>query len=175
MLCEQNNSLKIKQDVVKAILTAAVSFESPHAYVPGPGGYFPYGAGLLDCVGACWVSNHGRYIQSSIASNTESHSYSFYVSETDTRIRVSLAFLVKCTPNSSVSHNGEEAVSWSYPSDLNLEVYAPGSSTPIAVSETMNNNIEIVDFIPPTTGMYTIKVVNEVMNYSPTYYAVAWI
>lgn len=60
LMCEQRPALKTQQTTVKAILTAGVTFEStsPHRYTPSNANYKKYGAGLLDCVGACYVTGN---------------------------------------------------------------------------------------------------------------------
>ena len=171
-LCQYNSSLLVKQDVVKAILTCSVNFDSPHTYEPDEDEYKKYGAGVLDCVGACWVNLHNRYVQSSISSNASYNEHVFYVDSSDTRIRVSLAFLASSVPASS-NHVGG-GMSYSNLSNLDLKVYVEGSSDPIDCSISTRNNVEIVDFVPPVSGRYIIRVERVSSVDYTTYYGVAW-
>lgn len=171
LLCQGNPTLTIRQDAVKAILTCSVNFSSPLAFVPSNYDYKFFGAGLLDTCGAVWVAENTRYIASSIGSNTATKAHSFYVSSSDDRIRLSLAFL----RNSTINANNHPGVTPNVSdlSNLNIAVYPPNSSTPIAVSNSSYNNVEIVDFEPTVAGTYTVVVTNTSAS-ATTYYGLAW-
>ena len=169
LMCEQRPALKTQQSTVKAILTAGVNFDYPHRYTPSNSNYRKYGAGLLDCVGACYVVGGYRYTNSSIASGSTSKTHTFTVSSSDSRIRVSLVFNVKSL--GSGNNHGDITIS-SVP-DLNIQVKDPNGKV-VGSSTTAKNNVEIVDFVPTTTGKYSI-VVTRVDKLSETvYYGLAW-
>ncbi len=171
LLCQGNPTVTIRQDAVKAILTCSVNFASPLTYVPSDYSYQFFGAGLLDTYGAVWVAENTRYIVSNITTNTSSKSHTFYVGSSDDRIRVSLAFL----RNSSIGSTNHAGTSPSVAnlSDLDIRVYPPNSSSPIAASTTSYNNVEIVDFEPTIAGTYTVVITNYSSS-ATTYYGLAW-
>lgn len=56
---------------------------------------------------------------------------------------------------------------------LNIQVKDPSGKV-VGSSTTANNNVEIVDFVPATTGKYSV-VVTRADNLSETvYYGLAW-
>ena len=169
LMCEQRPALKTQQTSVKAILTAGVNFESPHRYTPSNANYKKYGAGLLDCVGACYVAGNYRYTNSSIASGTTSKTHTFTVNSSDSRIRVSLAFNVK----SSGSGTDHGTITTGSKLDLNIQVKDP-SGRVVGSSTTKNNNVEIVDFVPTTTGKYSVVVSRADTSAETVYYGLAW-
>lgn len=169
LLCEQRSALKTQQSTVKAILTASVNFTSPHRYTPSNANYKKYGAGLLDCIGACFVTGNYRYVTSNFPSSYTSKSHTFTVTSSDSRIRVSLAFNRK----SAGSGTDDSTITTGNNTNLNIQVKAP-NGTVVASSSTTNNNVEIVDFVPTTTGTYTV-VITRPDNFSETvYYGLAW-
>ena len=169
LLCEQRPALKTQQTSVKAILTAGTNFASPHCYTPSNANYKIYGSGLLDCVGACYVAGNYRYLNSSIASGSTSKTHTFTVNSSDSRIRVSLAFNMR----SIASGDDHNHITYLKLSDLDIQVKDP-SGRVVGTSRTSNNNVEIVDFVPTTTGKYSI-VVTRVDKLSETvYYGLAW-
>lgn len=169
LLCEQHPDLKGLQNTVKAILTASVNFSSPHRYVPGSEEYKMYGAGLLDCVGACYVTGNYRYVTSSFPSGTISKTHTFTVTNSDTRIRVSLAFNIR----SVASGDSHDTVTSGNITNLNIQVRDPNGNV-VGASTTTNNNVEIVDFVPSITGTYTITVTRADASNETVYYALAW-
>ena len=171
IICQQKPALLVKQSVMKSLLAASVNFTSTLRYVPSNTNYKKYGAGLLDSLGASWVAAHARYLSSSISTSTSSKSHYFTVTSSDTRIRVALSIIKHSSFSSSSGHETGTPISVGL-SDLDLKVYAPGSSTPIQTSAT-NNSVEIVDFVPTVTGTYRIEVINT-SSAETTYYALAW-
>lgn len=172
LVCEQRPALKTQQTTVKAILTAGVNFDSKHGYTPANSNYQKYGAGLLDCVGACYVVAGYRYVNSNIAYGTTSKTHSFTVTNSDSRIRVSLVFNVK----SSGSGTNHSPASTSSVPNLNIQVKDPNGKV-VGSSTTTNNNVEIVDFKPTTTGTYSIVVQRVTGTSDPAetvYYGLAW-
>ena len=176
LLCEQRPALLTQQKTVKAILAASVNFDSPHGYVPGTDDYKKYGAGLLDCLGACWVVGNYRYATGSMPANGSDQTHTFTVTSSDSRIRVALSWNMKSlyntSSNSDYEHNNQYAYDTALP-DLNLKVLDPNGN-PVAVSMTTNNNVEIVDFVPTMTGTYQIVVMcgSNVARTVP--YSLAW-
>lgn len=169
LMCEQRPTLKTQQTTVKAILTASVNFDYPHRYTPLDFKYKQYGAGLLDCVGACYVVAGYRYTNSNIASGTTSKTHTFTVTSSDSRIRVSLAFNMK-SAGSSTNHEYPD-INSDY--DLNIQVKDPNGKI-VGSSTTTNNNVEIVEFIPTTTGKYSVIVTRVDKSAETVYYGLAW-
>ena len=178
LLCEQRPALLIQQKTVKAILAASVNFDSQHSYVPGSDGYQKYGAGILDCLGACWVVGNYRYTTGSMPANGSDQTHTFTVTSSDSRIRVALSWNIKSL--SSVDGHGTITSADTALPDLNLKIKDPtGTFVKDAdghdlCSATTNNNVEILDFVPTMTGTYTIVVVcsDNVTRTVP--YSLAW-
>lgn len=183
LMCEQRPALLTQQKTVKAILAASVNFDSPKRFVPGTDGYMMYGAGLLDCVGACWVVGNYRYTTGSMPANGTDRTHTFTVTSSDSRIRVALSWNIKSlyntSSNSSSEHDNQYAYDESLP-DLNLKIKDPNGNYVKAAdgsdlcSSTTNNNVEILDFVPTMTGTYTIVVIcgDNVTRTVP--YSLAW-
>lgn len=169
LLCEQRAALKTQQNTIKAILTASVNFSSPHRYTPNMANYKKYGAGLLDCVGACYVAGNYRYVTSNFPSNTTSKTHTFNVTSSDTRIRVSLAFNIK----SVVSGTDHDALETGSITNLNIQVKDPNGNV-VGSSTTSNNSVEIVDFVPSKTGTYSIVITRADKSTETVYYGLAW-
>ncbi len=180
LLCQQRSALKIRQDAVKAILTASVNFTALNKFINVPGDkYYKYvGAGTLDTYGACWVTANWRY-QASSMTTASYKTYTFNVSSSDTRIRVALDLLKYITysgPSISVDpdgHNDPSNYTETALNNLDLKIYAP-NGTLVGQSTTTNNNVEIVDFVPSQTGTYTIRIERIGTAYGTIYYGVAW-
>lgn len=175
LMCEQRPALKTQQTTVKAILTASVNFDSQHGYTPSSTNYKKYGAGLLDCVGACYVVGGYRYTNSSIAYGITSKTHTFTVNSSDSRIRVSLAFNIRST-STSVGDYHDTYIDNVKLGNLNIQVKDPNGKT-VGSSTTTNNNVEIVDFKPTTTGTYSIVVQRVASTDDPAetvYYGLAW-
>lgn len=168
LLCEQRPALLAAQNTVKAILTASVNFDSPHSYTPDETEYMVYGAGMLDCVGTCWVVGNYRYVTSSIAASTEK-THTFVVGSSDTRIRISLAFNIR----SVGSGTNDATITSGTLADLDITIKDP-TGNEIVSSTTINNNVEIVDFTPTMTGTYTIVVTRTSTSSETIYYGLAW-
>jgi hypothetical protein len=59
-------------------------------------------------------------------------------------------------------------------SRLHIEVYAPGSSTPLSTHVVhAGTNVDIWDFVPSVTGTYTVRVYRD-SSAETTYYGLAW-
>lgn len=171
LMCEQRPALLTQQKTVKAILAASVNFDTDIRYVPGTDDYKMYGAGLLDCVGACWVVGNYRYTTGSMPANGSDQTHTFTVTSSDSRIRVALSWNIKSL--SSVDGHGTITSADTALPDLNLKVLDPNDNL-VKVSMTTNNNVEIVDFVPTMTGTYKIVVMcgSNVARTVP--YSLAW-
>lgn len=175
LLCEQRPALLRLQNTVKAILTASINFESQHKYTPTQYNYKIYGAGLLDAVGACWVTKSYRYTTTNYPAGTAEKEHSFTVTSSDTWIRVSLTWNIKAVPG-DYDDDDHDYINLGAITNLNLEVIDPNGNAVGAVgsSVTSNNNVEIVQFAPTMTGTYTIRVTRADSSSETVYYALAW-
>jgi len=181
LMCQAKTALKTRQDAAKAILLASVNFDSPLAAVPTDTNYAKTGAGFLDCIGAAWVTKNIRYKYGYISNNGTYKSYTFNVTSSDTRIRVALAYIVNNritnNPHTSywnVGNNYYSNATTVNMSRLHIEVYAPGSSTPLSTHVVhAGTNVDIWDFIPSVTGTYTVRVYRD-SSAETTYYGLAW-
>ena len=173
-LCQAKPALKTQQDAMKAILTASIN-HSLHSYVPVQSQYNRYGAGVVDARSSLYTANNSRYASSNFAAtaaNDTTHSYTFTVTSSDSKIRVSLAWL-KYTSISAPDHT-TATPSQNSISDLDLHIYRGSETIPIYYSENSKGNVEIVEMTNLTPGTYTIKVVLYNNCGLKTYYTVAW-
>ena len=97
----------------------------------------------------------------SITSDGNSHTATLTAGHTT---RISLAFLRACRIY-------DESPIYDL-SNLDLYVYDP-SGNYVDSSITTNNNVEIVEFMPTTSGNYTIMVTNEYSD-TITFYSISW-
>lgn len=171
LLCQDNATLKTRQDAVKAILTASVNTSSPRKYVPSNSNYRTYGSGLLDSYGAVYVAEQIHYKAASISKTTETKTYTINITNTNKPVRVSLAYIINSNITGS-THSSSTPTITSL-ANLDLEVYAPGSTTPLVTSTTLYNNVEIVEFTPAVTGTYQIVIKNNGAS-ATTYFGLAW-
>lgn len=170
LLCEQNVNLRTSQTAVKAILTASVNFDYSKRFVPSHANYRVYGAGLLDCLGACWVAGNYRFVSATLPSNTNSATHSFTVTSSDSKIRVSLAYNMQSAASGS---HGVSNIALGTFRNLDLEVYDSNGNI-VGSSITTRNNVEIVEFDNPTPGTYTIVVRRGDSSTEALWYGLAW-
>ena len=180
LLCEQDPSLLVAPDTVKAILTASVNSSSPYRYVPSNrsatgNNYMKYGAGILDALNACNVVENAHYITGTISTTASSKTHNISITDTTEDVRISLACLVTAWVTLTDPDDLSTGILTSKSlANLDLKVYTPNSSTPIAVSMTKNNNVEIVQFTPTVSGTYRIEVVQTTPSNHATSYGIAW-
>lgn len=73
--------------------------------------------------------------------------YTFYVSQANATVRVSLAFFQPVEITGEHEHTDD--LSNYGLADLDLEVYAPGGGSPFIISDTTLSSVEIVQFTAP--------------------------
>lgn len=175
LLCQQDAILSYSPAALKAVLTGGV-YQGTHNYVPSQrtvstsssspaSSYAQYGAGILNCLNNAYMVKNEYYDYGYISSST---SYSdFTISCTkNTATRVSLVFYNQKTTYSSSD------LTTNLP-DLDIMILT-SSNNVVAYSETSNNNIEIVDFTPSSTGTYKIRIVNNSNISGSIYFGIAW-
>ena len=173
-LCQARPALKTLQDAMKAILTASISH--PLAFtstIEDQSNYNMYGAGVLDARSALYTINSSRYLSASFAANVAAgttRTYTFNVTASDTKIRISLSWLKYSTV--SGAHSSNAAVGYTI-ADLDLIVYDP-NGWEVAGSFSSVNNTEVVEFEPNTTGTYQILVTVSASSAKSIYYGLAW-
>ncbi len=176
-LLEDRPSLKVLQDTMKAILTAAVS-HPVHRYDMSDANYERYGAGVVNAKEAEYVIRYARYRNSYFSASTDTpapKTYTFTVSDSDEIIRVSLAWL-KYNKLSMEAHTGTPDVIEPL-TNLNLTVITPNNTRiTVPTGESVNNNLEIIELDPDVygTGTYTIEVSVVGSVTRKTYFSVAW-
>jgi len=174
-LCQYRPALRTLQDAMKAILTASIShgklaFDSSDADAVN---FDKYGAGVVNAQAAFYTAGNGRYLTADFPANTAANTerrYTFYVSSSDTKIRVSLAWLKYSTV--SGTHATSDPADYAI-ADLDLYILDPNGNY-IASAITSDNNVEIIDFEPNSAGNYTIVVSHCEGSPRATYYALAW-
>ncbi len=172
-LCQAKPALKTQQDAMKAILTASIN-HSVHHYEPSDANYDKYGAGVVDARSALYTASNSRYASSNFSSTAADgtcHYYTFNVTSSDSKIRVSLAWLKYA---SIAGSNHENSLLTEYnPADLDLRVYN-SAGTVQYVSNDAVGNVEIVEMTSLSPGTYTIEVKMYENFRGKVYYTVAW-
>lgn len=140
-------SLRINPTQAKAILTASVSLDSAHPVPSEDSLYRQYGAGVIDASRANQLIMSGDFISANTQSTPRyycEYQVELFANQTT---RFSLAF-EKVMTTDDVSCNL---------SDLNICVYDTYGRL-VCSSQTLNNNIELVEFLPTQYGMYTVRI-----------------
>ncbi len=173
-LCQRRPALKVKQDGVKAILTASIN-HSDLVYTPADTAYEKCGAGAVDARSAFYTSDNYRFSTSTFAANSAANSsktYTFNVSSTDERVRVSLCWLKYSSLTGS--HNDVDATDFNL-ANLDLFVYAPNGTLVGKSDQALYENTEIVEFDPNgVTGNYRAVVKQTGNSNRAVYYGIAW-
>ena len=174
-MCQRRPALKVQQDVMKAILTAAIS-HSKICYTPAnDDNYDKFGAGVVNADEAYYVNNNYRFTMSTFAANSADGSQKTYTfsANKDERVRVSLSWLKYVVMNHNTPHASSSPSFEASLANLDLYVYDP-SGTPVASSTTAHNNTEIVDFTANKTGTYKIIVKQTEHSDRAVYFGLAW-
>lgn len=180
-LIQQYPALATLQDLMKAILTAAVShdtlqFETTNTL------YSKYGAGVVNAAACTEISYRGTFGSSSFSS-TEANickTYTFEVTSADTEIRVSLAWLRSVWFSSSSSHfTTSTPETCASIADLDLAIITPDGTELLKngmANDDDNTNVVIIQFDPQTygTGTYTVEVWIRASTGKKTYFGLAW-
>ncbi len=168
IMMSANASYRENPTAVKAALTAAVSNTTNHQYTPISSNYMWFGAGIADAQRPAIDAD----FQSGIIYWDDPYiEYQIHL-VANKRTRISLAYQIKSVLNA----NGTVTAS-SIP-DLDIEIYMDGVDEWVDVSLTNNNNVEIVDFYPPSTYSYWIRIYNRSTNSTNTFgteFSVSWI
>lgn len=167
-LCSYVPALKVKQSAMGAILTASAakkveavgsgekgdSFLSSVRVTPQSSQISDReGAGILDARWARGIVSYGNYWSYSINATSFPYSKTVTISATANSVtRVAIFWLKRNT----VDHSSNTVTQLPL-ADLDLYVYDPNGNL-IGCSILSNSNFEIVQFVPQTTGTYTISV-----------------
>lgn len=180
-LIQQYPSLAVLQDLMKAMLTAAISHDYI-SYTPYQTSLFEkYGAGLVDAKACSEISYRGTFVSSTFtaAQSNYTKTYTFNATTSDNKIRVSLAWL------KSVWFSGSDHLSNTTPgtnaplANLDLIIVRPnGTELPMCQYENydLNTNLVIIEFDPEVYGYgtYTVKVKIHDSTGKATYFGLAW-
>lgn len=181
-LIQQYPSLAVLQDLMKAMLTAAVSHDE-FSYTPYQTSLFEKcGAGLVDARACSEISYRGTFVSSTFtaAQNNYTKTYTFNATTSDNKIRVSLAWLKSVWYNSSVWNHANSSPGTVAPlANLDLIVIRPnGLELPMCQYDNydLNTNIVVIEFDPEVYGYgtYTVKIKIHDSTGTPTYFGLAW-
>ena len=181
-LIEQYPSLAVLQDLMKAILTAAVSHDTLRYTSTQTTGFEKCGAGVIDARACSEISYRGTFVSSAFtaAQNNIPKTYTFNVTSADNRIRVSLAWLKSIWFSSAPPHPSDAVPSTDAPiANLDLAIIGPsGNELPLNafINYDSNTNLAIIEFDPDVygTGTYTVNVWIRNSTGAPTYFGLAW-
>ncbi len=177
LLYQMRPSLESNQAATKAILLAGIS---PCGVLSGTSVagstttamLAQTGAGLVDAQAMRYVAVNNRYVGATLASGTKTYTKDFTVSSSDTLTRVCLTWL----KDNRIS--GSHITGTTTELDcarLNLTVLAPDGTT--YRSYRLKGNVQLISFVPPTTGTYRITV-ERATTLSGTsdnvYFGLAW-
>ncbi|MBQ8496679.1 MAG: S8 family serine peptidase [Clostridia bacterium] len=176
-MLECNSMLEYSPELIKAILTSSVHADGPRF---GPFmrsqtalSYMQVGAGFANASNALTVTSNNQSRCSSLSPTQQSYSSNLVVSSDNVgcTYRVSMAYTI---PAECVGVHTEGVTATNPFPNLDLEIYAPNSTTPLIVSNTTFNNVEIVEFTPQVSGTYVIKIVQTTASTDTVYWGVAW-
>ncbi|MBO5401969.1 MAG: S8 family serine peptidase [Clostridia bacterium] len=179
-LIQQMPALATLQDLMKAILTASIS-HSEHQYDSNDANFDIYGAGVVNAQDCTYTNYRGTFASSSFSSSEYDtyKEYTFTATNTDTQIRVSLAWIKNVLFSSSnAGHVSLPDVEREL-ADLDLVIIAPNGAQITLSADAKanrNSNLEILQFNPATYGYGTYKVrvyINESTG-ARTYFGLAW-
>lgn len=179
LMFEARPGLKLRPEVVKAILTATVNPNSNHRYCvtnwsssTTVNSYAKYGSGLLDTYYAVRAAKNLKYRYGTLSSTNSEKTYTMNVSSTGSKVRISLAFLKNNTAYNT--HSTVTNINNASLQDLDLWVYAPNGSL-VGNSLLLYNSVENVEFVSTQTGTYTIKIAKTVNSYTDLVpYGISW-
>lgn len=176
-LCQRKPELKLLQNTVKAILTASVS-HSPIRYNTMNGvtdnSYDKCGAGVVNAQSSCSTIINSRYASGSFAANSGNGTevvYTFNVTSTNKRVRVSLSWLKCSVFEEGEDHTSEDLVTGSL---ANLDLRVCDSAGEVVCSNNTGINTEIVEFMTRRTGTHKIYIKQTKQSNKRVYYGVAW-
>lgn len=173
-LCQQNALFKTRQDLVKSILLVGARHKETVS-ASGSGNNIAmsrdFGAGMLDAKNARYVANSSRYRASTMTANVTTFTQTFTVSSSDNFTRVSLAWLRNNRVSTSPHQSG--SVASSEIAKMTLTVKAPNGTTWTSSAQS-GDSVQLVAFVPPQTGTYTITVTRSTELSTNTHFAVSW-
>jgi subtilisin family serine protease len=181
-LIQQYPSLAVLQDLMKAMLTAAVRHDIFRYTSAQTIGFEKYGAGVIDARACSEISYRGTFVSSAFtaAQNNIPKTYTFNVTSADNRIRVSLAWLKSIWFSSAPPHPSDAVPSTNAPiANLDLAIIDPnGNELPLNafINYDSNTNLAIIEFDPDVYGIgtYTVEVWIRNSTGAPTYFGLAW-
>jgi hypothetical protein len=155
-----NTSLRTWPEGLRAVMQATANFQQADGSNFSTWSDGKDGTGMLDAwyaVLACKARanntssyfrahDYGYISNASFTNGYMNETWKVKTGTTNSKIRVAFTWNSKTTSSSSVLD-----------ADLDLRVYAPNGSL-VATSSSYDNNNEFVEFTPPMTGSYTIKV-----------------
>lgn len=169
LLMACRSSLRTNPTQVKAILTASVSLAGPHDMPINQSNYRKHGAGVIDASRANQLIMPGDFFSAN-TQPTPRYYCEYQVELFANQItRFSLAFEKVWAANGVLCNL----------SDLNICVYDTYGRL-VCLSQTLNNNVELVEFLPTQYGMYTVRIEQLTIANSSgisyaTPYTFAWI
>lgn len=180
-LIQQYPALATLQDLMKAILTAAVSHDVHNYTSYQTTAFEKYGAGVVDAKACTEISSRGTFASSSFAStSTTPKTFTFTATQSDNEISVSLAWLKSVWFASGTSHEDTSTPETIAPlANLDLTIIDPdGNELPMCQYENYdaNTNLVVIKFDPAVYGYgtYTVKVTIHESTGKRTYFGVAW-
>ena len=180
LMCNEAYMLRVNVSATKSMLLASVSNSSPYRFCPSSWSSFPttncytqFGAGLLDSYRAVQLADDFDCYLSYFDPNMSFRTYNIPVTSTSSAIRVSVAYNKdnSITTNSHTSGSINTAVVLP---NLKLEIISPSNQV-VATCYRLNSNVQIVEFTPTQTGIYTAKVSSTVpVTDGVEYITVSW-
>jgi serine protease AprX len=161
--------LKTQPAAISSILKSGTMHQTADDY--GIYSLSPYisdkeGAGVVDAQGAYSVCNENKYVQVQLSNDQFPYQKFINVKTTSSPVRVSITWLMQNSQSSDSTMMGTLT-------DLDLYVYDP-DGTLIASSESANNNSELVQFTPSTTGAYKVIVTGYSLANSSEILGFSW-
>lgn len=178
-LMHAKNSLKVKQDQMKAILCSSAIFRLSGDTLEESGAgtanvqYNKQGAGVLNAWLARYIATSGKSDSIYMYGNTATvYTYNMTATSSDIYLRFALTWL-----KSSTSCTAPSSTSNSNPSDLaNYNVTITTPSGAVVTSSSVNGNLEVIQLNTATYGYgtYTVKIQINTANNVTNYLGFAW-
>jgi hypothetical protein len=171
-------------ETVKAILTASVDKSTFH-YTPdyrysNIQSYMQVGAGVLSLRNATDIATMsnttaGGMISSTFTTSNTNATWNLSVDSSNIGkcLSISLSFYNPVLSSGTHSSSSSNATSYGL-ANIDLYVYLPNSTTPYRISTSTNNNVEMVNFEIPVSGIYRIEVIQTTAANSYVFYGLAW-
>lgn len=183
LMCQQDAELLMYPETVKSLLASSVSdyfntntvdktFTTSSVNDTNP--FTQYGAGILDCLSVSKAIENTQYIyceyfglnNNGVTTNGQTKVYQINL-QAGQPTRIALSYLRYAQYN----HSSDTLTSYTAP---NVGFAVQRNGVYYAQTSSYTGNLKIIEFTPPTSGTYTIMVINNRSISTDTWFSFAW-